>query len=144
MAKGRQLHTCRHGGVPNMHVASYPDGLLPVGQQESHVKNCGTRFHLPIVRALQEYAISCLTQKDQTGETGGCLRIVKLGVLAVRGVARFAAAEVARRNHLRVAFPRQQFDKPSLVLDFFVQDTAMSYVRGSLPNVTSQTRSSFE
>src|SRR5689334_2797188 len=58
------------------------------------------------------------------------LRIVEAGVLAVRSMAGFAAAEVSRRNYLAVAFTGQQLDKPGFVLDFFVQD-ARGHVIGS-------------
>src|SRR5262249_58077782 len=50
------------------------------------------------------------------------LRVVEPAVLAVRGLARLAAAEVARRADLVVALLAEQLDEPGLVLDLLVED----------------------
>src|SRR6266851_3983899 len=49
-------------------------------------------------------------------------RIVEATILAVGGFAGGAAAEVAGRAHLVVAFLAEKLDEPGLVLDFLVED----------------------
>jgi len=51
------------------------------------------------------------------------LWIIKWAILAVRGFARLAAAEMTGRNGFAIALVRQQLDKPRLVLNLFVQDS---------------------
>jgi hypothetical protein len=48
------------------------------------------------------------------------LWIVETSILAVRSLARFASAEMARWNRLAVAFVRQKLDEPRFVLDLLV------------------------
>src|SRR5882757_3771891 len=47
---------------------------------------------------------------------------VERAVLAVRRMARLAAAEVSRWNTLAIALMSQQLNEPSLVLDLFIQN----------------------
>src|SRR5438105_11125353 len=50
------------------------------------------------------------------------LWVIELPILAIRRLARLAAAEVSAGNALAVALVRQQLDEPSLMLHFFVEN----------------------
>src|SRR6185312_11533869 len=57
------------------------------------------------------------------------LGIVEASILAVWSLARLAAPEVTGRNRFAVALVRQQLNEPSLVLDFFIQNTSRHVIR---------------
>src|SRR6185312_2051315 len=54
--------------------------------------------------------------------TGPGLWVVEVAVFAVRRFARYAAAEVTRRNRLPIPFVGQQLNEPGLMFDLFVQN----------------------
>src|SRR5438445_12877939 len=60
------------------------------------------------------------------------LWVIELPILAVRRLARLAAAEVSAGDALAVALVRQQLDEPSLVFHFFVQNARGKVVRARI------------
>src|SRR5260370_18649854 len=103
MTNGRKPDAVAGGGVPEILVGTTVESERAFGGFQNHREGC----HSP------------------------SLRVVESTVIAVGRLARFAAAEMARRNRLSIALMGQKFDEPRFVLDFFARTAVAHIARAS-------------